>query len=46
MNFFVVVIAFLLGVATTVTVGTTRVTSFLDGIREFFSGIVPPIPPV
>ena len=45
MNFFVVVIAFMLGIFTAVTVAGNTLASFFDGIRDFLSGIAPPGPP-
>ena len=45
MNFLVVVIAYMLGIFTAVTVAGNTVASFFDGIRDFLNGIAPPFPP-
>ncbi len=45
MNWLVVVIAYLLGVVTAISLGVNAVNSFFDGIRDFLSGIAPPFLP-
>ncbi len=45
MNFLVVVIAYLLGAVTVISLGVNTLGSFFDGIRDFLSGLAPPGPP-